>query len=345
MTQCGYANKGLCVLPMGKIAPCCVINTGPLEYFKGLDQFFEGQPFSSIRNANENNNVLASNWCSMCKLHEDRGEISLRQRLVNNPIKDTSETIVPRLLDISFGNTCNLDCVMCSQDYSSKWASTHGKNPEVAELIGHPTGAKSSTLSYTQIDKILSISPNLERVIIKGGEPLYDKKALYFLEKLQVLNKNVTLNLVTNLTLLTDKTLKILSNYKNINVIVSIDGMGDVYKWIRGYDWDIVDKNIQKCIDKNIKTSIQFTITAFNIAQLEDTYKYYKQKGLRANFIFANQPWVHYSNVGVDKLKNIVANVTAPVEIPIIEPEDSERFIQFTNIMNKQRDLVWDDIC
>ena len=345
MSTCTYATKGLCVLPHGDTSPCCVINGDNLKPYTSFSQFYNDPAFTEVRKFNTDKNVLESVWCDVCKYSEKANHISLRKRSFDNPIEDVTDEVKLRLLDISFGNTCNLDCVMCCSAYSSKWASTHGKIPEVANITGNDTSAKSNTLSYAHIDELLENSVDLERVIIKGGEPLYDKKALYFIERLHNYNPNANLNMVTNLTMLTDKKLDMLKQYKHINVITSCDGIGQVYEWIRGWSWDKLEANINRCIEESIRLSVQITITAYNIGNLEAWYQHYNSKNIKTNFIFANEPWLHYSNVGKTKLADIIENLTAPVTVELQDPKDIVAFQNYTTIMNKQRGFNWQDIC
>lgn len=345
MSTCTYATKGLCVLPHGDTSPCCVINGDNLKPFTSFQQFYNDPAFTEVRQFNKDNNILESVWCDVCKYSEKAKHISLRQRSFDNPIKDQTDEIKLRLLDISFGNTCNLDCVMCCAAYSSKWASTHGKIPEVATITGHDTSAKSNTLSYAHIDELLENSTDLERVIIKGGEPLYDKKALYFIERLHKYNPTAQLNMVTNLTMLNDKKLDMLKQYKDINIITSCDGIGKVYEWIRGWSWDKLETNIDRCLAEGLKISVQFTIQAYNIANLETMYQHYIAKGMKVNFIFANEPWLHYSNIGKTKLAQIIDNLTAPITLEMQDPTDAVAFKNYTDIMNKQRGFNWAESC
>ena len=345
MLTCTYANKGLCILPHGDTSPCCVINGENLKPFTSFEQFYKDPAFTEVRQFNDSKNILDSVWCDTCKYSEQSNHISLRKRSFDNPIQDQTDEVKLRLLDISFGNTCNLDCVMCCSAYSSKWASTHGKIKEVSKITGTDTTPKSNTLSYEHIDALLEASGDLERVIIKGGEPLYDKKSLYFLERFKKYNSTANVNMVTNLTMLNEQKLDMLKTYNKMNIITSCDGIGKVYEWIRGYSWNKLEQNIDKCIDNGLRISVQFTITAYNIAQLETMYQHYKNKGISVNFIFANESWLHYSNVGNTKLRRVIEELTAPVTIEMQDPWNAKSFSNYTSIMNKQRGFNWADIC
>lgn len=344
--NCTYANKGMCILPQGTVSPCCSIGGPDLHKFQSIEQFHNDKVFVDVRNYNKNNDVLSSSWCDVCKFHEEKNQVSLRNRINNNPIQDTTDDSVLRLLDISFGNTCNLDCVMCNSYYSSKWASQHSNNKELGQIIGNDslTETSSNTLGYDQIDQIINSAGTLERIIIKGGEPLYDKKAMYFLENLKKVNSTAKIHMVTNLTMLDDKRLNLIKQFNDINLIASIDGLRDTYKWIRGYDWEKIENNVDKCIDNGIKISVQFTITAYNVENLESTYQHYKNKGLSVNFIFTNEPWTHYSNVGKQRLESIKENLTAPVNLEIMDPMDTNAFEKYTHIMNVHRGFKFEEI-
>src|SRR6056300_1440123 len=68
--------------------------------------------------------------CDYCWRVEDAGHISDRitksftnwsRPYFNSIIRDGAEKSIPKYLEVSFDNTCNLKCSYCGPTYSSKW--------------------------------------------------------------------------------------------------------------------------------------------------------------------------------------------------------------------------------
>ena len=129
----------------------------------------------------------------MCqKKEKPMGLTSMRKKgdILISPSSSNYPFHIKRL-DISFGNTCNLDCVMCRPDFSSKWNKVVETMPDDIKRGTEKKLVKNTTMTYDQIDTILDkVGKKLESIVIKGGEPLYDKKAQYFLNKLSDINPN-----------------------------------------------------------------------------------------------------------------------------------------------------------
>ena len=91
----------------------------------------------------------------------------------------------------------------------------------------------------------------LEVLMIKGGEPLYDKNCLSLLNRISEVKPGLKIKLVSNITHIPQKTLDTLSKLTNVELNVSIDGTGKIYEWIRGYSFDKIVNNYKKIIWKD----------------------------------------------------------------------------------------------
>lgn len=338
--KCNYPNSGLYISSMGSASPCCAIIHGIT--FENVDQFYSNAFFKSIRDKNNNNKILDHPACKTCKINLDNSQISQLDRS-KKVLKETSDVKIRRL-DIAFSNTCNLDCVMCTNFYSSKWNKIIESMPlEIQKFTNKSTG-KYFSMSYKQIDDIVkSCGVGLESAIIKGGEPFYDKKTLYFLEKLSDVNPDIKLDILSNCTIVNEDILK---KFDNIHVVASIDGLYGIYEYIRGFDFKKVDKNIDKILSYKKNITVQFTASAYNFAIWPKFYKYFKNKGIESTIHFANEKYLTASHLGEQTFNEIVCN--SPVKInPIyqkLSEKDRQNFKTYTNFMNKWRKINWEDI-
>jgi uncharacterized pyridoxamine 5'-phosphate oxidase family protein len=83
---------------------------------------------------------------------------------------------------------------------------------------------------------------------------MIDKEFIPFLEYIVSIDraKDILLVVNTNLTIYTEKHKKLFSHFRKIHIIVSCDGYGKSYDYIRiGAKWDIFLKNL-KALKKSI---------------------------------------------------------------------------------------------
>lgn len=184
-------------------------------------------------------------------------------------------------LDIRFGNKCNLACRMCGPSDSSLWEIDFQK------LGGKLSGEKFDWYSNESFWKDLeSDSKHLQHIYIVGGEPLLIDRHYEFLQFLvdSKYSSKVVLEYNTNLTVLPDKVLSLWSNFHEVRVGVSFDGVGPVNDYIRyPSQFSIMEKNLEK-IDRasgNIKAWLACTISIYNFHHLVDIMKWVESKKFR----------------------------------------------------------------
>lgn len=350
---CGYPDRGVYITPTGDIGPCCAIDKSFLKPFSNISQIGTDPVYKELKDLNSKGNILESEACKSCKFQEGKNIISLRQLYKQhyNPKQNYEDNKFKYdKLDISFGNTCNLDCVMCTPYYSSTWYQTYKNNDTLKNFLDATksikiTGSKPKLLNYDQIDEILKITPYTRAVVIKGGEPLYDKRCFYFLEKLSVLNPDIKLNIVTNLTVLN---IDLIKKFKNINLVVSVDGIGKIYEWIRGTSYTKVENNIKILQENNIKFQIQPTLSVYNIEHMEYLYRYFSARKIKIRPcpIVVNDYYMIPELIGKKRFRRAVKNFSFNLDIEYKEPSDDQikKFKKYTDLMNSHRGFNWEEI-
>jgi len=334
--QCNFADSGVYISSLGKISPCCNILNKNSNSFTSINQFYTDNFFKEIRTYNETD-ISQSPNCIGCA----KSNWNLQKR--SHDIIPNAYPNVMKRLDISFGNSCNLNCAMCSNYFSSSWnAIVKDYEDEYFDVFQNKQ-LKYYDISYQQIDEIISTlekHKTVESVIIKGGEPFYNKKTLYFLDKLF---KGLDLSIVTNASIVNKNILELLDSFKSINIIISIDGTNKIYEWVRGYSWDTIQTNIKKLQKYNC--TYQFTLTAYNFYALAKTYKYCNELG-NFNLIIANDSHCNLMHVGRENFYTYKKRSPISIEMEYKEPSSLEKnnFLKFTEMMNKVRGFNWQDI-
>lgn len=192
-------------------------------------------------------------------------------------------------LDYRPSNLCNLKCRMCGPSNSSLFAEEI-KNLDSNIKEQFKNKVKLTTKDIHIFDKrkskdqLYNIIP-LEHIVylkLLGGEPLIMEEVFHMLDKLKN-NKNTNILITTNATKITDKVIKIFKQLKvkQIHFTNSLDGIGDVYEYIRfPGKWSKTLEGFEKLIDlrlNNLNTKVSMSITMviqmwniFNIDQIID---------------------------------------------------------------------------
>lgn len=185
-------------------------------------------------------------------------------------------------LDLRLGNTCNLQCVMCRPMDSSKWTT------DAQKIIDTTTGevqqdwewkkrdVSNSNFDWIEnIDQLIPLLPNIKHIIFAGGEPLYLKIHTEFLRRCVESGEahHIELRYHTNGTLMPDEILELWSNFKFVEVMLSIDCYGEKNTWIRyPSKWEDIENTLftLDTAPDNIYGKILCTVQAINIFYITD---------------------------------------------------------------------------
>ena len=176
--------------------------------------------------------------CQQCWALENQNKISNRQILnqtfdhyadrdINFVEEDCQQgKFNTQIVKLYTSNLCNSTCITCDQGSSTAWATLNNR----------------STFKIIDDSKLVDIDyANIKMLSFVGGEPLFEKKNFQILQEL-INHKNTScfISMVTNGSVnLPDKHLDILSQFKNLNFCLSIDGVGPVFEYLRyPLKWD-----------------------------------------------------------------------------------------------------------
>jgi MoaA/NifB/PqqE/SkfB family radical SAM enzyme len=237
--------------------------------------------------------LLRGEWpttCLRCKNKEDRNLQSRRTRtwerkaamygmeLAKNIVENESRATI-RHLEISFSNVCNISCVMCSSEFSSSWIPLDKRAVEGGIQFRDFTTPfqKIHKINKELLDEIVEHLEDIDLIIIKGGEPTREPVCLEFLKKVASSTKkksNLSVFLQSNGTRDPKEWMVGLEDL-NFEVGFSIDGWNEVFRWIRGADFERVLNHFIEIQNKNsVKSvSIDFTLSAFNCFHLPEFFE------------------------------------------------------------------------
>ena len=302
-TYCPMPFVTLAVNPNNWLTRCMMsnYNMGPIE-----NDSWSNDKFTALRT-----DMLAGKWdeqgCHSCWFKEKNGQKSRRNRWIDSELKYMGETNIYKNnlsvkrntikhLYMNFNNICNFKCRMCGPHYSNAWLPDW-KKMQAWEMD------QSSDKSYTKslhdagnkhlqvkqqidVDKFLNeFGPELGElhgIWVTGGEPFMDDSVFDFFNKLKQYcdPQKLKVLITTNASKLDVHKLEQLSGFKRLLLHVSIDATGDLYKYMRGYNytWEEIDAKIKlmhSCQEKyNYRLSINGTYQIHNMLNLEEFYNW-----------------------------------------------------------------------
>ena len=237
---------------------------------KTLD--FDSSIYRTLREKNLNNKELR--YCNKCYTAEKDGYTSLRQRCIDDVTDHADllfeqinkhskqEKLLPQWYDLRISNNCNLSCVMCGPQYSSTWARELDQD--------------NTHLGY-EVD--VEINPNTYKIQLAGGEPFMIKKFAAMLSKVNNTDCEIVVN--TNATIVTKPLLKQLKRFRNVWIVVSIDGYGELNNSIRrGSDWNTIVKNIKMFMDNGFTVLVNTVLQRDNVNHLYELGMWMESTGI-----------------------------------------------------------------
>lgn len=231
-----------------RIFACCRFKT-PVQMFDGdLKTVLFSKEYDKLRQTN----VEDLTQCQKCMHEESKGKESLRQRFNKTYGMDKIEL---KYFEVGFDNICDLACDGCWEEWSHTWALK--KSIPIKDAIRNTS-------------EITSIPDTIEKIVFLGGEPLMTNRHQKFLQLFSRL-KDISVEYNTNgMHTIDDKTHHLLSQCKDVKIIVSIDGYGQLNNKVRSNsDWNTVS-NFALEAKKRYNLEIHTTIHKNNWHGLPD---------------------------------------------------------------------------
>ena len=260
MTKCPFPFRSVMVKTDGHLVTCCYgENIQSLHRTTHtIEQAFNSKEFHSIRD-NLINGIRDSN-CKKCWELEDAGIESLRQQELRTEEFNQDIFINPKLeyLFLSLSNQCNLKCRTCSPSDSSFWIKEYEQRTGIKKTIYLEPDDSKFFSSFKQ-----DTLSHLKEIAFTGGEPLMMKSVKRILENL---DPSVSLTFYTNGTFYDPS---LLEKFSDVNIAVSIDGIGKRFEYMRNPAvWETVKDNLI-AMGSNLK-AITCTASAYNVWYIDE---------------------------------------------------------------------------
>lgn len=304
---CKAAEYSLLFQPSGEVLAChynrgYILGIYPENLIK---EIWNSKKRKSLIKSIENGNFKLG--CHYCKEKIDEGNIWATGFNKYNYMKNHSKTKMPISMEFQLDNICNLECIMCSGEYSNGIR----KNREKGSIYKSPYDDEF-------VHQLTDYIPHLKYCAFTGGEPFLFDIYYKIWDKIKLLNPNLQLYISSNGSILNDKIKSYLKDL-NFNFSFSIDSVEKIsYEKIRrNAKLEVSIKNIEwyqsYCKSKNTEINIKTLVTPQNILEIDSLLKYCHDKNLPINFKFAQLPWFaridtmskDNLNKAIQKLKNI----------------------------------------
>ena len=222
--------------------------------------------------------------CAGCYLQEqDRKNLSsISSRLyytkelapfVDAKLYDKIENFSLHHVDLRWTNHCNLACVYCGPEYSTKWGQ------ELGQEIKSPMESRNKVKKF-----VFANIKKLKNVYLAGGEPLLMNENREFLQLL--LDKNPLVNIRVNTNLSSTKTgvFGLLCKFKNVHWTVSVETIEEQYEYVRYHgSWNDFLKNLKQIQKIDHKITFNMLYFILNYKSIFSAVNFFKDVGFHEN--------------------------------------------------------------
>jgi len=286
----------------GNIVPCCEAQEVPLNKpGETALESWNNENYKELRRA------LAEDErperCEVCWHNEDSGIVSNRQRWEEDNWNDFKDIISvnddysvnnkPMWVELKVSNFCNLKCIMCS---------THSSYKRVKDLDiikkytkdGYETRLLRPTDLFASLNEWPDLWDNVHTLQFTGGEPIINQEHYDLLEGIPTeVKSKIRLRYATNISHIKFKQYDLVEmwrQFKHVNIKVSMDGVEEVYNYIRqDGDWDTVYNNMLVLnAEPDIDLAVGITVQSHNIYHMPEFYQFWKESPINLKFITAN---------------------------------------------------------
>jgi organic radical activating enzyme len=302
-------SETFCVLPWvhtatytdGTALLCCVSspNTGVNLNHSTINEAKNSEYFKEARLSLLNGEKFRG--CSVCWREEGVGVKShrnnenrlwddlLTKELVDEIVRNTHDdgTIDNDLytLDFRLGNTCNLACVMCRPQDSSKWLNEAKRLSNELETNAKWDWKHKSTINLDNfewykrqefLEDFYESCSNMRLMIFAGGEPLLIKEHKEMIKEMVKRGHagNIQVNYHTNATIYDLELMELWKHFKKVELFLSIDGIDKVTEYVRyPSNFSVIENNLRRYDDNasdNMSFKILYTVQALNIFYLPE---------------------------------------------------------------------------
>lgn len=276
--------RPVCVAPLvamvfdayGNVQACCANALYPLGNVNraSLRDIWTGTRADAMRRA-----LASADWsygCGVCRYRVETSRVGVPLDVYDlYPLESTSSTPEwPALLSFSLHNTCNLECIMCGGDSSSKIRTRRDGLPGLPHAYGESF--------FEQLGPFLEHCTNVDFV---GGEPFLVREHDRVWDMLIDTGREVAVSVTTNGTTWNAKVERWLDAL-DTTVLLSVDGVTkETFEAVRvGADFDVVMANLdrfqQYTSARGTELILSWSLVRQNWFELGEMMRFAEERGL-----------------------------------------------------------------
>lgn len=289
--KCSVIYNSIATKPTGGLYPCCrMLGNDDKLYWGDPKDYFDSEYLQNIKDT-----MNSGNWhseCVRCKREEELGITSKRIRSnkewerSGNSLNDLESCSTVNRIDLRLKNTCNLMCLTCGPESSSKIFDEISNHTNTRQIPDHyqknynliKLKNLNEPYSEEQINQLIDIITPNTQIYITGGEPSLIKPTFRLLERLKEkgYNKTVDLQFNSNFQSFNGKWVNLIKEFNGL-MMPSIDGIESVAEYVRyPCRWNDVNENLKKFLKEcpHWRTKIYVTSSILNIFDLKKMFEW-----------------------------------------------------------------------
>ena len=270
----------------GQGLACCfntnhVLGTYPHET---VSEMWYGRQASALREAMRRDDFSAG--CQGCAhqlaSRNFSGIMSVFDHLADTPAAlaqvDRTDVELPRSLEFSLSNACNLECVMCTGDFSSSIRKRREGRPRM-----------DNPYDFRFLEQLEPFLPSLRMARFFGGEPFLTRMYYRIWDRLHQVNPDVDIRITTNGTALLDRARRLLAGLR-CRITMSVDSLErETYELIRrNASYDLLRENMEYfasyCTERGFPLNLAVCPMQQNWRELPDMVSYCNDRGFDIGF-------------------------------------------------------------
>lgn len=318
----------------GDVQVCCANALYPIGNVgaQSLREIWTGPRAAAMRAAmNEGDLSLG---CSVCRYRLTYGHGDLARDYYNNFPVSGPDPDWPFSLQFSLHNTCNLACVMCGADRSSRIRTQRSSLPPLPHAYGEEF-----------FEQIVPFLEHAGAVDFSGGEPFLVREHHRIWDLLIELDDRPLCSLTTNGTIWNERVEHVLDNLDN-HISVSIDGMTpETLESIRiGASFDTVMRNIDRFLTytraRGTILTMSWSLMAANWWELGMAARFAEERGIQLKVQTVIEPEFGVQRLPTEELRVVVETMEAESDHLVDELElNRDMWIREVRRLREELDL------
>lgn len=283
--------KPLCYAPLGNILFQPDGSVFPCHYNRGciLGKYPENS-ISEIWNSSKRKflaksliNGVFGEGCDACSL-------SYKNHIFTNAANRNYDNLKSRLyrypkqIEFQLSNVCNMECLVCSGEYSSGIRANREKLPPY-----------NNPYDENFIKELIPFIKHLKHAGFTGGEPFINELYFKIWDVIKSTNKNTIISISSNGSIWNEKIENALNGIKT-RITISIDSLNpEIYSTIRTKgNLNTVLKNIERILqikeERNIELTVKFLVMPVNLMSIPELFTYFNNKNVYLTPKFVQHP-------------------------------------------------------